>query len=233
MIWKDYSRLKGTHAFMSPSRYSWVNMDLEKIIFSKSRSYATQIGTLLHSYAAMNIEAKWRINKSDKRDVVRYLVVENKVPVRAVETEIGRMFLNLMLYVNDCIGYNMDPEVLLYFSKECYGTTDAISWDDKNKDLKIFDLKTGVTPANLKQLEIYAALFCLDYNIKPSQINSIELRLYQNAEIVGEMLNPIDLVPTIDKIRDVSKSLILYFGGEEDNGANGGTTSTRLKRHRV
>ena len=55
MIWKDYSKLKNTHAFCGASNYRWRNYDVDKLIQSKVSSYATSIGTLLHEYAADNI----------------------------------------------------------------------------------------------------------------------------------------------------------------------------------
>lgn len=101
------------------------------------------------------------------------------------------------MYVNDAIGFRMRPEQVLYFSDNCFGTTDAISF--KSGVLRIHDLKTGVTPASLHQLEIYTALFCLEYGIKPGDIE-IELRIYQNDDVlVGKPEGP-DIVPIMDKI---------------------------------
>ena len=83
------------------------------------------------------------------------------------------------LYVNDAIAFKMQPEQILYYSENCFGTADAISF--RNNMLRIHDLKTGEIPAHMEQLEIYAALFCLEYSVKPENIN-IELRIYQNNE---------------------------------------------------
>ena len=47
---------------------------------------------------------------------------------------------------------------------------------------KIFDFKTGYIKASFKQLDIYAALFCLEYRISPEDI-TIEQRIYQSNEI--------------------------------------------------
>ena len=51
----------------------------------------------------------------------------------------------------------------------------------------------------MEQLEIYAALFCLEYKIKPADID-IELRIYQSDDIM--IFNPTveDIVPIMDKI---------------------------------
>ena len=50
-----------------------------------------------------------------------------------------------------------------------------------------------------EQLKIYAALFCLEYKIKPADID-IELRLYQNNEILYDEPTAEDIVPIMDKI---------------------------------
>ena len=86
------------------------------------------------------------------------------------------------MYVNDALHYSLTPEQPLYFSRNCFGTADGISFDEKTSFLRIHDLKTGTTPAHMEQLQIYAALFCLEYRVRPRDIDS-ELRIYQNDEI--------------------------------------------------
>ena len=51
----------------------------------------------------------------------------------------------------------------------------------------------------MEQLLIYTALFCLEYNHKPSDIEA-ELRIYQNDDIF--MCEPAadDILPIMDKI---------------------------------
>ena len=84
----------------------------------------------------------------------------------------------LNMYVNDAIGFKMTPEQILYYSDNCFGTADAILF--RNNFLRIHDLKTGKIPAHMEQLEIYAALFCLEYKVKPADIE-MELRIYQGT----------------------------------------------------
>ena len=48
MIFNQHSDLEGRHAFLSPSKYSWLNYDQDKLEEAYKRQYATQIGTLLH-----------------------------------------------------------------------------------------------------------------------------------------------------------------------------------------
>ena len=60
-------------------------------------------------------------------------------------------------------------------------------------------MKTGVIPAHMEQLIIYAALFCLEYHIKPGEIET-ELRIYQNNDV--QIANPTaeDILPVMDRI---------------------------------
>lgn len=108
------------------------------------------------------------------------------------------------MYVNDAVGFKMTPEQPLYYSENCFGTADAISF--RKGILRIHDLKTGVTPAHMSQLLIYAAIFCLEYDVMPSEIQ-FELRIYQNDEVV--VFNPTaeDIVPIMDKIITFDKVL--------------------------
>lgn len=150
----------GKHAFLSPSNYHFLRYDDEKLIRTKENSEAKKRGTELHEFAAFAIK------------------LGRKQP-RNKDT--------LNMYINDAIGYGMNPEQILYYSDQAFGTADAISFN--NNMLRIHDLKTGVTPADMDQLRIYAAFFCLEYRYNPSEIK-IELRIYQNGEIVIETPDP-------------------------------------------
>lgn len=83
------------------------------------------------------------------------------------------------MYINQCIQYRMSPEVVLYYSPNAFGTVDAIAY--RYRVLRISDLKTGVTRTSQHQLEVYAALFCLEYEIDPYAMRGIELRIYQDG----------------------------------------------------
>lgn len=170
MNFMKHFELEGKHAFLGASNYHWINYDSDKIINTYMRRQATLKGTALHELAAKLIELGQKLPKSKK---------------------------TLNMYVNDAIGFKMKPEQVLYYSNNCFGTADAISF--RNNILRIHDLKTGFTPAYMEQLLIYAALFCLEYKVKPSEIQ-FELRIYQNDEIA--IMNPTaeDIVPIIDKI---------------------------------
>lgn len=163
MNFNVHSKLEGKHAFLSASKYHWINYSDDKLIDAYHNYFATLRGTELHDFAKSCIQLKVRLPKNHK---------------------------TLNAYVNDAIGFRMTPEQVLYYSDNCFGTADAISFD---KDfLRIHDLKTGSAPASLHQLEIYAALFCLEYNKNPRNL-SMELRIYQNDDIVISE-DPIDNV---------------------------------------
>ena len=147
--------LVGEHAFLGASKYHWINYDDDKLVQSYLSSLAVQRGTELHDFACQCIKLKIKLPKTRK---------------------------TLNMYVNDALHYSLTPEQPLYFSRNCFGTADGISFDEKTSFLRIHDLKTGATPAHMEQLQIYAALFCLEYHKKPSQIG-MELRIYQNDEI--------------------------------------------------
>ena len=170
MIFNKHSNLEGQHAFLGASKYHWINYDEEKVAESYSRFLATQKGTVLHEFAAQCIRLGQKLPKSQK---------------------------TLNMYVNDAIGYKMVPEQILYYSENCFGTADAIVF--RNNLLRIHDFKSGQIPAHMEQLEIYAALFCLEYKVKPADIE-MELRLYQHNEVIVHNPTAEDIVPIIDKI---------------------------------
>jgi len=148
-----HSELEGQHSVLSPSKYHWINYSPEKFaVFVRTR-LATQRGTELHEFASTAIRLGQKL--SNKQDTL------NK-------------------YVNDCIRFQMTPEVLLFYSFNAFGSADAISF--RNNELRIFDLKTGSSRTSFNQLMCYVALFCLEYKIKPATI-FIELRIYQEGEI--------------------------------------------------
>ena len=170
MNFEKHSNLRGKHAYLSASKYYWINYDEEKLVETFTNVLAVERGTKLHELAAMCIEMGQKLPKSGK---------------------------TLNMYVNDAIGYKMIPEQVLYYSDNCFGTADSIIF--RNGLLRIHDLKTGVTPAHMEQLLIYAALFCLEYHMKPGDIQ-MELRIYQNNDIIGYVPEVEEIVPIMDKI---------------------------------
>jgi hypothetical protein len=173
MNFNEHWGIEGRHAFLSPSQYYWVNYDPEKLEERFYNSKAAERGTELHEYAAMAIRLGRKQPKT--KDTIS-------------------------MFVNDAIGYSMTPEQPLYYSENCFGTADAISFN--RNLLRIHDLKTGITPASMMQLEVYAAIFCLEYNFDPSEID-IELRIYQLNE--KEIL-----VPEAEDIRSLMDTIIQF-----------------------
>lgn len=108
------------------------------------------------------------------------------------------------MYVNDAIGYKMSVEQPLYYSDNCFGTADAISF--RRNTLRIHDLKTGITKASMKQLEAYAAIFCLEYAIDPRDIK-IELRIYQNKNVEIHDPDPEVILFIMDRIVELDAKI--------------------------
>lgn len=175
MNFNKHSSLEGLHAYLGASKYHWINYDTEKMISVYRNHLATLKGTELHELAAKLISLGQKLPKSRK---------------------------TLNAYVNDAIGYRMQPEQVLVYSMNCFGTADSISFKDGL--LRIHDLKTGVTPAHFEQLRIYAALFCLEYHIKPGDID-MELRIYQNDDVRIDKPTAEDIAPIMDKIISFDK----------------------------
>lgn len=219
MHWEDHSRdiPKGKHAMFGGSNYQWTTLDtsteeaLEEALRARYyNKFAKDVGTIMHAWAADRILYRANVVKSDSRSLMIYImnyyrdIIKDYIPRVVVQYYVDRCFPNLMTYIKDAIGYRMDPEVDLKYSDDFYGTADAISF--KDGVLRIHDLKTGMTPASLRQLEIYAAFCCLEYDIDPTSI-FIELRIYQNDEIlVG---NPPG--ETIKALKDQIKKTSIIF----------------------
>lgn len=175
MVFRNHRNLDGQHAFLSASKYSWINYSDDKLIEVYHNNEAVKLGTELHQLAALAIKLQQRFPKSNK---------------------------TICRYVNDAIGFRMTPEQVLYYSDNCFGTADAICFRDNM--LRIHDLKTGKTPASMNQLKIYAALFCLEYHYKPHDIDT-ELRIYQNDKVLAHSPEPSDIVELMDKIQSFDK----------------------------
>lgn len=185
MNFVKHSNLEGQHAFLGASKYHWINYDRDKIVDAYAKYMAAQKGTVLHDFAAQCIRLGQRLPRSKK---------------------------TLNMYVNDAIGYRMIPEQVLYYSDNCFGTADSICFRDGL--LRIHDYKSGVIPAHMEQLMIYAALFCLEYRTKPSEID-MELRIYQSDEILYHNPSSDEILLIIDKIIDFDK-IITKIKSEEE-----------------
>ena len=168
MNWNDHSKLAGTHAFLGASQHSWIRYTDEKFIEVYKNQKAKELGTRLHELAKEHIELG--------------------IPMAPLQE-------TLCMYINDAIQFEMDPEVIVWYSDKWYGTADTISFKQDNNmskecmTLRIHDLKTGATKASMEQLDVYAALFCLEYDIDPRDIYIVEC-IYQKNEI--RVSNPVE-----------------------------------------
>lgn len=173
MIFNKHLELDGLHSILSPSYYHWLNYNDAKMIERYNKYTAAQRGTELHALAHSAIKLGVKLSKADS---------------------------TLSTYVNDSIKYKMTVEQPLYYSRNCFGHADSLSF--RKNTLRIHDLKTGTSSGSMKQLEIYAAIFCLEYNINPKDIK-ILLRIYSNG-------GPIEHEPLGEDIEHIMNKII-YF----------------------
>lgn len=189
MKWNKHWELEGKHAQLSPSGYHWLGYSPEKMRTVYINMMKKEKGTKLHQLA------------SD--------LINERIQLRPLKKAFN-------MFVNDSIGFMMSSEVLLKYSEFCFGTADAIRYDEQTKTLKVFDLKTGSSKPSFNQLNIYAALFCLEYGYKPEKM-SFETRLYQKngyeisnptGEEIRGVMNQIKLMD------DTIRELLSETGGE-------------------
>lgn len=177
MIFNNHNNLEGLHAPFGASQSAWLRYDDEKVVSVYSNMKAKEMGTRLHAWAKETIDLGIKQPRSKK---------------------------TIYAYVNDAIGFKMDTEVVLLYSPRFFGTADAICF--RNGVLRIHDLKTGKTPVHIEQLMIYAALFCLEYKVTPTDIE-IELRIYQSDEILYHCPEPDEITSIMDRIIYLDKLL--------------------------
>lgn len=172
---RDHGSLEGTHAYLSASQHAWLNYDDDRLREIYQNQLMKIRGTQLHAFAE-------RANK--------------------LGITMPRNHKTINEFINDGLAYDMQSEVLLYYSQYCYGTADLIGFDTKKNLLRIFDLKTGRIPVNeFGQLHIYAALFCLEYGYSPKHLK-FDFRLYQNDEIkIEEDPDPEEIQSIMDLIQ--------------------------------
>lgn len=182
---QKHSELIGKHAsLMAPSSYHWVDYDEDKIVKTVMSSQRARLGDRKHAWAA------------------------EAIALRQKQPDVEK---TLNMYINDAIGFKMTPEQPLFYSWNCFGTADAISYRlDPTTDrwmLRIHDLKTGSTRTSMKQLEIYVAIFCFEYDVNPAEIN-IELRIYKSDQIeiyipyLDDIIHIMEQIKFMDKLID-------------------------------
>lgn len=170
MNFNEHSDLRDLHSFLSPSNYHWMNYTDDKLVAVYRNQKAKEEGVILHDFASIAINKRIKLANHKKA---------------------------LNMFVNDCIGFKMKSEQILYYSDNAFGTADAISFKDSK--LMIFDLKTGITKPSFKQLDVYSALFCLEYGVDPITID-IEERIYQGNGFEVMIPEPLYIQDIMDKI---------------------------------
>ncbi len=154
MKFNEHYNLAGKHALLAPSQSAWLRYSDDHMAERYITMQAAKLGTRKHEFAHEAIQMGIALPKGKK---------------------------TLNAFVNDAIRYRMKSEQILVYSANCYGTADALSF--RQNLLRVFDLKTGKSHASFDQLVVYGALFCLEYNFSPFDIE-FEFRIYQNDECV-------------------------------------------------
>lgn len=170
MRFRDHFNLTGKHAFLSASNYHWINYSDQKLEARYLAHKQAARGTDLHALAHEAIRLNVRLANSDK---------------------------TIAAYVRDGIAYKMAVEQPLFYSENCFGTPDTMCF--RRNKLRIHDYKSGIVKASHHQLEVYAALFCLEYDTSPYDIE-IELRIYQNEEVRTYIPHPDDIQKIMNTI---------------------------------
>lgn len=161
MRFNTHSAIAGQHAFLSPSQYHWIR------------------------YTDQKLQARWTARQASARGTSLHDLAHNAIRL-GVEFS-RREDPTLSAYVADGIKYKMSVDQPVFYSDNCFGTVDSISY--RRRQLRIHDLKTGINRASMDQLRVYAAIFCLEYAVSPYDIK-IELRIYQAGEIIIEQPDP-------------------------------------------
>jgi hypothetical protein len=214
MKWNDHSELAGLHAPFPASQSAWLRYDDEKIIDKYLTRNRKRSGSELHEYAESQINLSQKVTSIKQliNDVCTYVYAKYKEReelsyglsvIKDIKLLPRHVFETLKLYINDAIGFKMKPEVVLLYSLKSFGTADTISF--RNMELRIHDFKSGDIPAHMEQLLVYAALFCLEYKIKPGDLELCELRIYQREEVIVHNPEADEILPIMDRIVTINK----------------------------
>lgn len=199
MKWNNHKEFEGKHAFMGGSNYHWLNYDSEAFENRYYSQFSQAIGTAMHQLAHDCIVSNTKLNKHDIH-LIEMTMYKAFIPKDAYDPNF--LLTNLIPFVNDAIGFHMSSEILLFVNEFCFGTVDAIVYNDFEKTLRVHDYKSGIIPAKIEQCYIYMAMFCIEYKIDPRKLKLLEARIYQNCECLVD--NPssdiiLDIISIIEK----------------------------------
>lgn len=206
------SRLRGEHALFSPSTPTWISYSDEQFIDALRNKYRAALGTEIHDWAAIQIQLGQKVSGvRDAAKSIKTMIFKKYFDEHYGLSEFGQTLLlhlkyipndvynTVKAYVNDAVSSLMTPEEILDYSDYFFGTCDALYFDEQKAILKIYDLKTGSRNAKIEQLFAYAALYCLKNRVDPFDI-VIELRIYQNGEVLMDTPDAKDIRAIMDTI---------------------------------
>lgn len=195
--WNDHHELEGKHAFLGASQYHWLNWTPDTLRQRFVSRYAQELGTALHEICSSCIKNRITLNENCG-PLIQLELSKMGIPSMAYNPE--EILKTLMPFVNDAVYYRMDSEVILYYSPYCFGTADAIKYDEKKHILKIHDYKSGNVTAKFEQLMVYAALFYLEYKKDPKENQTI-LSIYQHGSAHTCIVEAEEIEKIMDAIR--------------------------------
>lgn len=208
-VWNDHKEYEGKHALFSASGYHWLNYDDETFISKYYSQFSATIGTVIHQLAHECIVSRIKLNKHDVH-LVEMALYKAFVPREMYDA--NAILDNLVPFVNDAIGFRMYSEKVVFVNPYFFGTVDAIKYDEKELSLRIFDLKTGSGPVKLDQLYIYAAEFCIEYNVDPRKLKLIETKIYQLGGEIKDNPSGDYIYEIMEKIRNRTELIMRLLG---------------------
>lgn len=161
MILKRHLELRGKHAFLSPSKHSWIHKSVDEIVNGYLGRNATDVGTALHELAEVMIGNHVPFQECDHDLMVVWLLSKGIKMSEIEHYDLEAMLANIMAFINDAIMFGMDAEVVIKPVEDfddAFGTADAIRYDKRKKLLRVHDYKSGSTPASMDQLKILCSL---------------------------------------------------------------------------
>lgn len=211
------------HAPFPPSQSSWLNYSDEQLLDAFVSKHRAELGTEMHEWASYQIillskvSNPREVNKGVKTHIYEKYIRDPEyrdLLLKHLSYIPSESFSSVKSFINDSIGFGMESEKKLYFSEYFNGTSDAIKYYDKTKLLRVSDLKTGLRPAKIEQVFIYAALYCLQFKLDPLKTN-FETRIYQNDEIYIEQPLGEDIADIMQNITHKNKVLTKFEGGKK------------------